>query len=104
MFVEVVSPEESCFSGDATMVISRIPNGEIGILEGHEQTVATLMPGGLTIEHDNTRTKFCNLWWNTSNYWRESYVLGELVEKIDGDHEKAIEIGQELAKKAFPAE
>ena len=58
MFVEVVSPEESCFSGDATMVISRTPNGEIGILEGHEQTVATLMPGGLTIEHDNTRTSF----------------------------------------------
>jgi F0F1-type ATP synthase epsilon subunit len=28
MFVEVVSPEESCFSGDATMVISRTPNGE----------------------------------------------------------------------------
>ena len=58
MFVEVVSPEESCFSGDATMVISRTPNGEIGILEGHEQTVATLLPGGLTIEHDNTRTSF----------------------------------------------
>ena len=33
MFVEVVSPEENCFSGDATMVISRTPNGEIGILE-----------------------------------------------------------------------
>ena len=46
MFVEVVSPEENCFSGDATMVISRTPNGEIGILEGHEQTVATLVPGG----------------------------------------------------------
>ena len=58
MFVEVVSPEENCFSGDATMVISRTPNGEIGILEGHEQTVATLVPGGLTIEHDNTRTSF----------------------------------------------
>ena len=29
-------------------------------------------------------------------------VLGELVEKIDGDHEKAVEVGQELAKKAFP--
>ena len=31
-------------------------------------------------------------------------VLGELVEKIDGDHEKAVEVGQELAKKAFPEE
>ena len=58
MFVEVVCPEENCFTGDATMVISRTPNGEIGILDGHEQTVATLIPGGLTIEHDNTRTSF----------------------------------------------
>ena len=58
MYVEVVSPEESCFTGDATMVISRTPNGEIGILEGHEPTVATLVPGGLTIEHDNKRTSF----------------------------------------------
>ena len=58
MYVEVVSPEESCFTGDATMVISRTPNGEIGILEGHEPTVATLVPGGLTIEHDNQRTSF----------------------------------------------
>ena len=56
MFVEVVSPEESCFTGDATMVISRTPNGEIGILDGHEPTVATLVPGGLTIEHDSQRT------------------------------------------------
>ena len=58
MFVEVVSPEESCFTGDATMVISRTPNGEIGILDGHEPTVATLVPGGLTIEHDSQRTSF----------------------------------------------
>ena len=31
MFVEVVCPEENCFTGEATMVISRTPNGEIGI-------------------------------------------------------------------------
>ena len=104
MFVEVVSPEESCFTGDATMVISRTPNGEIGILEGHEKTVATLMPGGLTIEHDNTRTSFAisgGILQVTSD---KVVVLGEIVEKVDGDHEKAIEIGQELGKKAFPEE
>lgn len=101
MFVEVVSPEQNCFSGDATMVISRTPNGEIGILEGHEQTVATLVPGGLTIEHDNSRTSFAISGGILQITGEKVIVLGELVEKVDEGHEKAIEIGQELAKKSF---
>ena len=79
-------------------------NGEIGILEGHEQTVATLVPGGLTIEHDNTRTSFAISGGILQITGEKVIVLGELVEKIDGDHEKAVEVGQELAKKAFPEE
>jgi F0F1-type ATP synthase epsilon subunit len=62
------------------------------------------MPGGLTIEHDNTRTSFAISGGILQITGEKVIVLGELVEKIDGDHEKAIEIGQELAKKAFPAE
>ena len=85
-------------------VISRTPNGEIGILEGHEPTVATLVPGGLTIEHDNTRTSFAISGGILQITGEKVIVLGELVEKIDGDHEKAVEVGQELAKKAFPEE
>jgi F0F1-type ATP synthase epsilon subunit len=62
------------------------------------------MPGGLTIEHDNTRTSFAISGGILQITGEKVIVLGELVEKIDGDHEKAIEIGQELAKKAFPSE
>jgi F0F1-type ATP synthase epsilon subunit len=62
------------------------------------------MPGGLTIEHDNTRTSFAISGGILQITGEKVIVLGELIEKIDGDHEKAIEIGQELAKKAFPAE
>ena len=104
MFVEVVSPEESCFTGDATMVISRTPNGEIGILDGHEPTVATLVPGGLTIEHDSQRTSFAISGGILQITGEKVIVLGELVEKIDGDHDKAIEVCQELAKKSFTSD
>jgi F0F1-type ATP synthase epsilon subunit len=62
------------------------------------------MPGGLTIEHDNTRTSFAISGGILQITGEKVIVLGELIEKIDGDHEKAIEIGQELGKKAFPAE
>ena len=55
MLVEVVSPEQSFFSGEATMVISRTPEGEIGILAGHEPTVATLVHGGLTVDQEGTK-------------------------------------------------
>ena len=58
MLVEVVSPEQNFFSGEATMVISRTPEGEIGILAGHEPTVATLVPGGLTVDQDGTRQSY----------------------------------------------
>ena len=40
------------------MVISRTPEGEIGILEGHEPTVATLVPGGLTIDSNGNRKSY----------------------------------------------
>ena len=65
---------------------------------------ATLVPGGLTIEHDNTRTSFAISGGILQITGEKVIVLGELVEKIDGDHEKAVEVGQELAKKAFPEE
>ena len=60
--------------------------------------------GGLTIEHDNTRTSFAISGGILQITGEKVIVLGELVEKIDGDHEKAVEVGQELAKKAFPEE
>ena len=70
----------------------------------YKRQVATLVPGGLTIEHDNTRTSFAISGGILQITGEKVIVLGELVEKIDGDHEKAVEVGQELAKKAFPEE
>ena len=58
MIVNVVSPEEEYFSGESTMVVTRTPNGEIGIYSGHEATVATILPGGLTIEHSGGKDSY----------------------------------------------
>jgi len=77
MIVNVVSPEEEYFSGESTMVVTRTPNGEIGIYSGHEATVA----GGLLQITPEKVT-----------------VLGEIIEKIDGDHEAAILRGKELVE------
>ena len=42
MTVEVVAVERRIWSGEATFVLARTTEGEIGILPGHEQTLAQL--------------------------------------------------------------
>jgi F-type H+-transporting ATPase subunit epsilon len=43
--VSVVSAERELWSGEATQVIARTTEGEIGILTGHEPVLAILAPG-----------------------------------------------------------
>jgi F-type H+-transporting ATPase subunit epsilon len=43
--VAVVSAERELWTGEATQVIARTTEGEIGILPGHEPVLAILAPG-----------------------------------------------------------
>ncbi|SOD73316.1 ATP synthase F1 subcomplex epsilon subunit [Jatrophihabitans sp. GAS493] len=45
MQVELVSVEQAIWSGEATMVIARTPDGEIGIMPGHAPLLGALVPG-----------------------------------------------------------
>lgn len=55
--VDVVSPEETVWSGEATFVVARTPEGEIGILAGHEPVLASLVTSAVLVEGaDGTRT------------------------------------------------
>jgi F-type H+-transporting ATPase subunit epsilon len=45
MHVELVSVERALWSGDATAVFARTPDGELGILPGHTPLLAALEPG-----------------------------------------------------------
>jgi F-type H+-transporting ATPase subunit epsilon len=44
MQVEVVSPDEELFSGEATFVLARTVEGDIGILANHSPLLAELAP------------------------------------------------------------
>ena len=96
MLVEVVSPEQNFFSGEATMVISRTPEGEIGILAGHEATVATLVPGGLTVDQDGTRQSYAISGGVLQITGEKVLILGEAIEEVDGSHEDAVEKGIQM--------
>jgi len=46
MQVDVVSPDEELFSGEATFVLARTVEGDIGILPHHTPLLAELAPRG----------------------------------------------------------
>jgi F-type H+-transporting ATPase subunit epsilon len=45
--VELVSVERLLWSGDATMIIARTTEGELGVLPGHAPLLGELAPGGV---------------------------------------------------------
>jgi F-type H+-transporting ATPase subunit epsilon len=47
LHVELVSVERLLWSGDATMVIARTTEGELGLLPGHAPLLGELAPGGI---------------------------------------------------------
>jgi len=47
--VSVVSADESVWTGEASMVVARTTEGEIGILPGHEPLLAILAAGQVRV-------------------------------------------------------
>ena len=51
--VDVVSPETSVWSGMATIVIARTPEGELGVMADHEPLMGALATGPVEIEAES---------------------------------------------------
>lgn len=51
--VDVVSPEATVWSGQATIVVARTPEGEIGIMADHEPLMGALATGPVEIEEES---------------------------------------------------
>ena len=78
------------------MVISRTPEGEIGILAGHEPTVAKLVPGGLTVDQEGTKQSYAISGGVLQITGEKVLILGEAIEEVDGSHEDAVEKGIQM--------
>ena len=58
LHVELVSVDRKLWSGEATMVIARTTEGEIGILPGHTDHLSVLVEGGVVdIRQGSERTQ-----------------------------------------------
>ena len=47
--VEVVAADRRVWSGQATIVVAKTPEGELGIMAGHEPVLALLVTGPVTV-------------------------------------------------------
>lgn len=54
--VHVVTPDREVWSGEATMVVARGTDGEVGVLAGHAPLLARLAVGPLRIERAGSWT------------------------------------------------
>ena len=50
--VELVSADRRVWSGEASIVVVRTVDGELGVLPGHAPVLAVLAPGDIRIEAD----------------------------------------------------
>ncbi len=50
--LDVVSPESTVFSGPATFVVAKTPEGELGIMADHEPLMGALVTGPVTVEDE----------------------------------------------------
>lgn len=53
LHVDIVSAEDSIYSGTASMVSARAELGEVGITPGHTPMLTQLAPGDVRVVHDN---------------------------------------------------
>lgn len=56
--IDVVSAEESIFSGEAKMVVLPGESGELGILPGHTPLISRIRPGQVKIVHADGKEEF----------------------------------------------
>jgi F-type H+-transporting ATPase subunit epsilon len=58
LFCRIITPEEMIFDGESDLVITRIADGEIGVLVDHAPLVSTVEIGDVRIHHGDERHVF----------------------------------------------
>ena len=96
--LDIVSPESIVWSGEATMLVTRTTEGEIGILADHEPTMAALATGSSEIHAgDGSRITLAIHGGFLQVFQNEVTLLTDRAEIADGDREHAVRLARALA-------
>lgn len=101
--VDVVSPEATVWSGTATIVIARTPDGELGIMANHEPLMGTLSTGAVIIEGESGERTTIGVHGGFIQVLANQVTLITDRAQIAADQGAAKEVAKELAATA-PAE
>jgi F-type H+-transporting ATPase subunit epsilon len=96
--VDVVSPEATVWSGEATIVIAKTPDGELGIMANHEPLMGALVTGPVVIEAaDGTRTTIGVYGGFLQVLNNQVTLITDRAEVADGGREEGREVAERLA-------
>lgn len=98
--VDVVTPEATVWSGEATFVVARTTDGEIGILADHEPLMAALATGAVAVEQDSERTTIGVHGGFLQVLRNQVTLLTDRAQVVEGGREEAVRISEELAEVA----
>ena len=96
MQVDVVSPEEIVWSGEAQFVVAKTVEGEIGVLPHHEPLMAAIATGAVEIQSGDERVRIGVHGGFLQVFENSVTLLTDRATKVDGDTEAAREIAREL--------
>lgn len=96
--VDVVSPEATIWSGEATIVIARTPYGELGIMADHEPLMGALATGAVEIETESGDRTTIGVYGGFIQVLDNQVTLITDRARITEDHAAARAAAQELAE------
>ncbi len=94
--VDVVSPEAVVWSGEDELVTARTTEGDIGIMAGHEPTMAALATGSAEIHTGTDKITVAVHGGFLQIFRNQVTLLSDRAEIVEGDAEAAREQAQAL--------
>ena len=95
--VDVVSPEAIVWSGEATFIVARTTEGEIGIMADHEPVMAALATGAVKIESDGSDDVTIGVHGGFLQILNNQVtLLTDRAEIVQGDADAARKMAEEL--------
>ena len=96
--VDVVSPEGTVWSGEATFAIARTPEGEIGILADHEPVMGALETGAVVVETASEKVTIGVYGGFLQILDNQVTLLTDRATVADGGKEEAVKLAEGLAE------
>ncbi len=99
--VDVVSPEATVWTGTATFLLAKTPDGELGIMANHEPLMGALVTGAVIVEaEDGTRTTIGVHGGFLQVLENQVTLITDRAQIVSGGKDEGRQVAEELAADA----